>query len=98
MGKKLKEIRAQTLAFDLIKKSRYWVLVFPKYLGGPRFAPAVWKIETDEDLRRFLLKFTNILRSWGSVQGLLEVAGGRDYCSPLLQGKDRISERSKVKL
>lgn len=41
MGKKLKEASAQMLALDLIKKSRYWVLVFPKYLGGPRFAPAV---------------------------------------------------------
>jgi len=41
MGKKLKEASAQMLALDLIKKSRYWVLVFPKYLGGPRFTPAV---------------------------------------------------------
>ena len=34
------EIVAQMFALDLINQSRYWVLVLPRNLGGPRAFPA----------------------------------------------------------
>jgi len=53
MGKKLKEIKAQMLALDLINRSRCWLFVLPKYLGGPLLAPADWTKLIDEALRNF---------------------------------------------
>ena len=69
MGKKLNEINAQILAFDLIKISRYWLLVFPRYLGGPLLRPAEGTIDKDEDFRRVLTEFTIIVRtcSWPRI-------------------------------
>ena len=61
MGKKLKEIKAQILALDLINQSRYWALVLPRNRGGPRFLPATWVNVRLVGLRRFLVTAPIIL-------------------------------------
>lgn len=63
MGKKLNEIKAQMLAFDLINRSRYWLFVLPKNLGGPLLEPADWTKLMDEALRNFLAEAAIILTS-----------------------------------